>query len=118
MFKIIKWILVIGLILQVINYFIKREEIPINVVRFLEEHGCEGYEPVGIDLPFSFMIDTKTQSVVYLKNTYYKFTNEDVDVKVELFDPDPPLLKGRGDVTFSFKNMDLFGNFSHCYDRS
>ena len=115
MFKIIKWILVIAITLQVINYFLKRDEIAQNVVHFLEEHGCEGYEPIGIDLPLSFMIDTKTHSVVYLKNTYYKFTKENVDVIVELFDPDPPLLKGRGDVTFSFRNMNLFGNFSHCY---
>ena len=63
-----------------------------------------------IDLKFDFAI-----APLRFSERSVRFKCEDVDVKVELFDPDPPLLKGRGDVTFSFKNMDLFGNFSHCY---
>ena len=42
MFKIIKWILLILIGLQLINWYMLKNDTPISVVLTLEENGCSG----------------------------------------------------------------------------
>ena len=115
MFKIIKWILLILIGLQVINYFIVKDTISDEVSDLLEEHSCAGYEVIGVDLPLGFLIDTKTISTVYLTNSAYQSRPDSVDLKVDVIDPDIPLLKGKGNLRWRVSGKQIYIHFKHCF---
>lgn len=118
MFKIIKWIIFILIGLQIVNYFMVKKQIPKEIILLLERNSCEGYEVFGMDLPFSFLINTKTKSMVYLRNTNYPQYPNGVDLEVNVYDTDVPLLKGKGNLRYKVEGEQIYMNFSHCYDRS
>ena len=70
MFKIIKWILLILIGLQLINWYMLKTDIPISIVSALEKNGCIGYQSNGMDFPISYLINTET---------YQKLLDENAD---------------------------------------
>ena len=118
MFKIIKWILLILIGLQLINWYMLKNDTPISVVLTLEENGCSGYQSNGMDFPISYLINTETIGTVYLQNTNYPMFPQRVDLKVLFIDTEVPLLKSSKSIRFDISDEELFKNFFHCYDGS
>ena len=117
MFKIIKWILLILIGLQLINWYMLKNDTPISVVLTLEENGCSGYQSNGMDFPISYLINTETIGTVYLQNTNYPMFPQRVDLKVRLIDMDFPLLKSSKTFEYEISGDELFKNFFHCYQK-
>ena len=116
MFKIIKWILLILIGLQLIHWYMLKTDTPISIVSVLEKSGCIGYQSNGMDLPISYLINTETIGTVYLQNTNYPMFPQRVDLKVRLIDMDYPLLKSSKTFKYEISGDELFKNFFHCYD--
>ena len=117
MFKIIKWILLILIGLQLINWYMLKTDTPISIVSALEKSGCIGYQSDGMDLPISYLINTETVGTVYLQNTNYPMFPQRVDLKVRLIDMDFPLLKSSKTFQYEISGDELFKNFFHCYQQ-
>ena len=118
MFKIIKWILLILIGLQLINWYMLKNDTPIMVVLSLEENGCSGYRSNGMDFPISYLINTETIGTVYLQNTNYPMFPQRVDLKVLFIDTEVPLWKSSKSIRFDISDEELYQNFLHCYDRN
>ena len=115
MFKIIKWILLILICLQLINWYMLKTDIPISIVSALEKNGCIGYQSNGMDLPISYLINTETIGTVYLQNKNYPMFPQRVDLKVRFIDTEVPLLKSSKSIRFDISDEEVFKNFFHCY---
>ena len=117
MFKIIKWILLILIGLQLIHWYMLKTDTPISIVSVLEKSGCIGYQSNGMDFPISYLINTETIGTVYLQNTNYPMFPQRVDLKVRLIDMDFPLLKSSKTFQYEISGDELFKNFFHCYQQ-
>ena len=118
MFKIIKWILLILIGLQLINWYMLKNDTPINIISNLEKNGCIGYQSNGMDFPLSYLINTETIGTVYLQNTNYPMFPQRVDLKVRFIDTEIPLWKSSKSIRFDISDEELYQNFLHCYDRN
>jgi len=118
MFKIIKWILLILIGLQLIHWYMLKTDTPISIVSVLEKSGCIGYQSNGMDLPISYLINTETIGTVYLQNTNYPMFPQRVDLKVRFIDTEIPLWKSSKSIRFDISDEELYQNFLHCYDRN
>ena len=118
MFKIIKWILLILIGLQLINWYMLKNDTPINIISNLEKNGCIGYQSNGMDFPLSYLINTETIGTVYLQNTNYPMFPQRVDLKVRLIDIDVPLLKSSKSFRYEISGNEMYQHFFHCYDGS
>ena len=107
-----KWIVVLLIGNQIINYFFTKYSIPKQVVSAVERIGCDGYAVSGMQLPFNYLVNTGTDTIVFLTHPL----ESDVDLKVKLIDPNLPLLKG---ISMKYKIMseDLDENFPHCRNK-
>ena len=78
------------------------------MVSAVERIGCDGYVVSGMLLPFNYLVNIETDNIVFLTNPL----DSDVDLKVQLIDPNLPLLKG---ISMKYKIMseDLDENFPH-----
>ena len=102
------WIVVLLIDNQIVNYFFTKYSIPKQVVSAVERIGCDGYVVSGMLLPFNYLVNTETDTIVFLTNPL----DSDVDLKVQLIDPNLSLLKG---ISMKYKIMseDLDENFPH-----
>ena len=116
MSKWIKWIVIILIGYQIINYFYVKQNIPHKVFSLIERNGCEGYEVFGMNLPFNYVFQTETDTIVYLTHP----TERSVDLDVKLTDPTVPIFKGfgLGDNRFQITTDEINKNFSHCWKKS
>ena len=109
MLKWVKWIAVILLSIQIINYFLMKRNTPLSVLSSIESTGCEGYEVFGMHLPFSFFFAAETDSTVYLSHP----TEKDIDLKIKMIDPSAPLFKGYN-TRYKITSAEMTKHFSHC----
>ena len=114
MSKWIKWIVLILIAFQIINYFYVKQKTPQKVLSLIERNGCEGYEVFRMNLPFNYVFKTETDTTVYLTNP----TKQNVDLSVKLIDPTVPLFKGWGGHRYKFTSEEVTENFSHCWKNS
>ena len=87
--KWVKWIAILLIGNQVVNYFWTKYRLPNQVVSLIERHGCDGYEVFGMHLPFNYFVNTETETIVYLTHPLAP----SVDLPVKLIDPNLPMLK-------------------------
>ena len=114
MSKWIKWIVLILIAFQIINYFYVKQKTPQKVLSLIERNGCEGYEVFGMNLPFNYVFKTETDTIVYLTHP----TKRNVDLNVKLIDPTVPLFKGWGNHRYKVTSEEVIENFSHCWKNS
>ena len=111
--KWLKWLVVILIVIQIGTYFWIKHSLPQQIISTLEEKGCNGYEPYGMDLPMEYFINTESMSTVYLssKENPSKGFNK---VKVTLIDTLPPLLK-ISIFRWEISGEQINTHFSHCW---
>lgn len=88
-----KWIigvLSVLLVINIINYFTVKSQIPNIVTNILNENfECEEFEVFGATLPFSYLYATKYNSTVFLNGSDKRM----YEVKAELLDASSPLVR-------------------------
>ena len=74
-----KWIVVLLIGNQIINYFFTKYSIPKQVVSAVERIGCDGYAVSGMQLPFNYLVNTETDTIVYLTHPLAQFDRDTTD---------------------------------------
>ena len=70
----------------IINYFFTKYSILKQVVSAVERIGCDGFAVSGMELPFNYLVNTETDTIVFLTHPL----ESDVDLKVKRIDPNLP----------------------------
>ena len=112
--KWIKWLVILLIGMQIINYFFVKQQVPKRVISQIEGVGCDGYEIFGMHLPFNYLINTETDAIVYLTHP----TASNVDLKVNLINPTIPLFKGFFSFRYRIATQDQIDHFSYCAKKS
>jgi len=111
--KWVKWILIIVLVSNGISYLYIKNQLPKHIVQLIGENGCEGYEPVGANIPFDYLFVTETKPTVYVKSD-----ERFIDLTVKHIDPSLPLLKGfLGNSQFMIEGGEVMLKLNHCFKR-
>ena len=78
------------LVLNIINYFMVKSQIPDSVKNILNANfECEEFEVLGATLPFSYLYATKYNSTVFLSGA----DNSIYEIKSEILDTSSPLIR-------------------------
>ena len=106
--KWVKWILIILLVVNGISYLYIKTQLPKRVVNLIGENGCEGYEPVGSDIPLDYLFVTETEPIVYVRSD-----ERFIDLKIKLIDTSLPFFKGLGNLQYFIEGKEVMMKLNH-----
>ena len=109
--KWLKWLVVVVVFSQPITYFWHKYSLPYNIVSFLEENGCIGFEVFGADFPLNYLLSSEIEANIYLIST----DDQKLNIKVNFIDTSPPFFKGVGRARYFINRADLEKHFTDCF---
>lgn len=110
--KWVKWILIILLVLNGISYLHLKTQLPKYIVELIGENGCEGYEPVGSDIPLDYLFVTETKPTVYVRSE-----GRFIDLTIKHIDTSLPFFKGLfGNSQYMIEGKEVMMKLNHCFE--